>query len=121
MARSNKPLLWLPFAVGGTLAALLLPGMILVMLLPGLELGLPGTPAHPRMVQFAGHWFGALVLFGVLTALLWHAAHRLRMTLQDLGARGSLSRNLVIWCCYGLAALATVVLGATLITLVAGG
>jgi fumarate reductase subunit D len=32
-------------------------------------------------------WFGKLFLLVVITLFLWHAAHRLRVTLYDFGVR----------------------------------
>jgi fumarate reductase subunit D len=110
MARSNKPLLWFPFAMGGTIAALLLPALILVMLLPGLGLTHAATPTRTAVLAIAGHWIGAIAFLLILGSLLWHAAHRLRMTLQDLGARSPLMRRIVVWLCYGTASVATVAL-----------
>ena len=40
MARSNKPILWLPFAGGGLVAALIVPVLILIT-------GRPDAARHP--------------------------------------------------------------------------
>lgn len=120
MARSNKPLLWLPFAMGGTIAALLLPALVLVTLLPGLGLAPHNVLAASRFRPFAEHLLGALAIMVVLTSLLWHAAHRLRMTMQDLGARGAVARKLVIWLCYGTASVGTLLLAGALLSLLSG-
>lgn len=117
MARSHKPLLWLPFAMGGTVAALVLPGLIVLTLLVSLGALHPEALSHARVSAVAGHWLGALVLFLVLGSMLWHAAHRLRMTLQDLGVRTASGRRLAARTCYGLAALGTLVLVAALLGL----
>jgi len=115
MARSHKPLLWFPFAMGGTVAALLLPGLMLLTLLASLGV-LPGDAlSHARVSAFASHWLGALTLFAVIASMVWHAAHRLRMTLQDLGVRTPAARRLATRICYGLATLGTLVLVAGLV------
>ena len=36
---------------------------------------------------FAANWLGKAFLLGVITLFLWHAAHRLRVTLHDFGLR----------------------------------
>lgn len=115
MARSHKPLLWFPFAMGGTVAALLLPGLMLLTLLASLGVLPEDTLSHARVSAFAAHWLGALVLFGVIGSMLWHAAHRLRMTLQDLGVRTPAARRLAARVCYGLATVGTLVLVAGLL------
>jgi fumarate reductase subunit D len=43
--------------------------------------------------------------------LFWHSAHRLRMTLQDLGVRRAGTRRVVALVCYVAAAVGTVLAG----------
>jgi fumarate reductase subunit D len=86
MAKSNKPIFWSLFAAGGTLAAFLAPVLILLFLM----LALGHTPAvltYAGLHAFAAHWFGKLFLLAVITLFLWHAAHRLRVTVFDFGLR----------------------------------
>jgi fumarate reductase subunit D len=98
MARSNKPILWLPFAGGGLVAALITPVLILItgVLVPGGLLHLH----YQSMVAFAHHPIGKLLLFGAVALPAWHAAHRLRMTAHDLGLGGGVVVKAV---CYGAA------------------
>ena len=98
MARSNKPILWLPFAAGGLVAALITPVLILItgLLVPLGVLHLP----HEKMAAFAHNPIGKLILFGIVTLPAWHAAHRLRMTAHDLGLGSGL---VVKAACYGSA------------------
>jgi fumarate reductase subunit D len=86
MAKSNKPIVWSLFAAGGTLAAFLAPVLVLLYLL--LVLGHPpGLFSYDALHAFAAHWFGKLFMLAVITLFLWHAAHRLRITLHDFGLR----------------------------------
>src|SRR4029434_10317057 len=105
MARSNKPILWLPFAAGGLVAALIIPVLILItgLLMP---LGIVPLP-YEEVAVFAHNPFGKLILFGAVAFPAWHAAHRLRMTAHDLGLGGGSAVKVV---CYGFAWL--VILGA---------
>src|SRR6266700_8313615 len=98
MARSNKPILWLPFAAGGLVAALILPVLIVItgLLLPFGILHLP----YDKMAAFAHNPLGKLILFGTVALPTWHAAHRLRMTAHDLGFGGGAVVQAV---CYGSA------------------
>jgi fumarate reductase subunit D len=110
MARSNKPILWLPFAGGGLLAALIIPVLILItgVLLP---LGAANL-SYEKMAAFAHNPLGKLILFGAIALPAWHAAHRLRMTAHDLGlGQGALVKVL----CYGFAAVLIVLSAARLV------
>lgn len=97
MARSNKPLLWLPFAAGGLVAALITPAIILVGI--GAAFGVLDL-SYAKVAAVAHHPLGKLILFGVVALPAWHAAHRLRMTAHDLGLGGGIAVKLI---CYGTA------------------
>jgi succinate dehydrogenase subunit D len=86
MAKSNKPIVWGPFAAGGTLTAFLTPALMLLTLLAALGHA-PDLFAYDRLHAFVGHWLVKLVLVGVVFLSLWSAAHRLRITCYDLGLR----------------------------------
>ena len=86
MARSNKPIVWGPFAAGGTLTAFLTPALILLTLLVALGHA-PDLLAYERLHAVAGHWLAKLAFAGIVFLSLWSAAHRLRITLYDLGVR----------------------------------
>ena len=112
MARSNKPILWLPFAAGGLVAALIIPVLILVtgVLMP---LGILPLP-YEKMAAFAHNPLGKLILFGAVALPAWHASHRLRMTAHDLGLGGGAVVQAV---CYGFAGI-LIMLSATLLVLI---
>ena len=86
MAKSNKPIVWSLFAAGGTLAAFLAPALVLMFLLAALGHA-PALLSYAQLHAFAAHWFGKLFLLTVIALFLWHAAHRLRITLHDFGLR----------------------------------
>ncbi|MES2296583.1 MAG: fumarate reductase subunit FrdD [Pseudomonadota bacterium] len=103
MAKSNKAFFWSLFAAGGTLAAFLAPVLALLFLL--LTLGhAPAIFSYAKLHAFAASWMGALALQGVVTLFLWHAAHRLRVTLHDVGLRCD---GMVAPLVYSLAAIGT--------------
>src|SRR6266540_4330086 len=112
MARSNKPILWLPFAAGGLVAALIIPALILItgLLVP---LGLVHLP-YERMAAFAHNPIGKLMLFGAVALPAWHAAHRLRMTAHDLGLGGG---AVVKALCYGSAGVLIVAAAVALLAI----
>lgn len=103
-------MVWLPFAAGGTVAAFLLPAVMLAALLVSLGALPADALSHDRIQALVGHPAGKLAILVVLALPLWHAAHRLRMTLQDLGVRRPGARRLVARLCYGVATLATAAL-----------
>ena len=86
MAISNKPIVWGPFAAGGTVTAFLTPALILLTLMAALGHA-PDLLAYERLHAFAGHWLAKLAVTGVVFLSLWSAAHRLRITCTDLGIR----------------------------------
>ena len=89
MAISNKPIVWGPFAAGGTLTAFLTPALILLTLLAALGHA-PDLLAYERLHAFAGHWLVKVAIAGVVFLSLWSAAHRLRITCTDLGIRADI-------------------------------
>jgi fumarate reductase subunit D len=115
-ARSNEPIFWALFGAGGTLAALLLPSVIVVTGIAG-PLGWLGPDAmsHERALAFVAGWFGKLFAFAVISLTFWHALHRIYHSLHDLGVRRGLGVLKVL--CYASAAFATVVTAATLLRL----
>ena len=112
MARSSKPILWLPFAAGGLVAALIIPVLILVtgILMP---LGILPLP-YEKMAAFAHNPLGKLILFGAAALPAWHAAHRLRMTAHDLGLGDG---TVVQAVCYGSAGVLILAAAAALLTI----
>lgn len=103
MARSNKPLVWSLFAAGGTVAAFVLPVLVLLMLLAGYG-HTPPTLSYERLHAFAADWLGKLILFVVIALCLWHAAHRMRTALFGLGLRAD---KVVALAGYGIAGVGT--------------
>ena len=89
MGISNKPIVWGPFAAGGTLTAFLTPALILLTLRAALGHA-PDLLAYDRLHAFAGHWLAKLALAGTVFLSLWSAAHRLRITCYDLGIRADI-------------------------------
>ena len=106
MAKSNKPLVWGPFAAGGTVTAFLTPGIILLTLLVALGHA-PGLFDYERMHALVSHGFVKVVIVGVVFLSLWSAAHRLRITCYDFGVRADTVVAAVVYCVAVLGTLAT--------------
>jgi fumarate reductase subunit D len=103
MAISNKPIVWGPFAAGGTLTAFLTPVLVLLTLLAALGHA-PELLAYDRLHALASHWFAKLAIAATVFLSLWSAAHRLRITCYDLGLRAD---TLVATVLYAAALAAT--------------
>jgi len=101
MAKSNKPIVWGLFAAGGTVSAFVVPALILAhgLLVP---LGVFGENAlsYERVKAVLGFFPVSVVVFGVVALTLWHAAHRIRVTMHDYGIRND---QIVALICYGAA------------------
>lgn len=96
MAASNKPIVWGLFAAGGTVAALVVPALALLTLLAALG-ATPDLLAYERLRAFAAGLAAQLGLFAVICLCLWHAAHRLRITLHDFGLRSDGAVALIVY------------------------
>jgi succinate dehydrogenase subunit D len=83
MRRSNEPLFWSLFSGGGMLLALLAPALIFVtgFLVPG------NTVGFARLHAIFTNPVGRVVVFGLAALTFFHAAHRLRHVLVDVGLR----------------------------------
>jgi fumarate reductase subunit D len=108
MAKSNKPIVWGPFAAGGTLTAFVTPVLILLTLLAAFG-HVPALLTYEKLHAFAAHWFGKLVIFGIIGLSLWHAAHRMRITMHDFGVRPDTLVAIVVYLIAGIATIATAV------------
>ena len=103
MAIVRKAFVWGLFAAGGTLAAMLFPVLILLFVLVSAGF-IPQGLEYSQMKAALGQWPLALGLFAVLVFGAWHAAHRARIFLHDLGIR---SDGWVALFAYALAGLFT--------------
>lgn len=113
--RSTEPFWWLLFAVGGTVAAFLVPVHIA---LGGIVLTAGWAReafAYERVLALVSHPISRLYLFVMISLPLFHWAHRFRFTLVDLGIRGG--RGVVAVACYGAAIAGTILAGLVLVGL----
>lgn len=106
MAHSHKPIIWGLFAAGGTIAAFVIPMLVLITCL-AVPLGLLPREllSFANVQQLLQHPAIHFLALAVLNVVIWHAAHRLRITAHDLGIRNDAATMLV---CYGFAAFGTV-------------
>jgi fumarate reductase subunit D len=108
MAKSNKPIVWGLFAAGGTFSAFIMPALVLLTLLAAFGY-VPEILAYEHLHSFLSHWLGKLILFALIFLSLWHAAHRLRITLHDFGVRADILVATLLYIIAGLGTLGTIV------------
>lgn len=109
MAIAKKALVWGLFAAGGTLTAFLFPALISLFLVVSMGT-LPPALSFENVHGFVQSWSGKLLLFVILFLALWHAAHRMRVILHDLGVRADGIIGGGLYLLATLACLATAVL-----------
>jgi succinate dehydrogenase subunit D len=87
MKRSHEPIFWSLFGAGGVLSALLAPILILITgIIAPIGLWMPPEALdHARVLGFAQHGFGKLIILAVISLFLFHAAHRIYHGLHDIG------------------------------------
>jgi succinate dehydrogenase subunit D len=102
MAKSNEPLVWAPFFAGAGLSALLMPVLIIITILASY-----GVIQSFSLHDLVNHWYVRVVLFVLISLSLFHALHRIRFILVDLGLKAA--HGLIAALCYGLAVIGTVV------------
>ena len=82
MKRSREPFLWALFSGGGMLAAMLMPGLILVLWLAP-AYGWGEGMNYDDLRETLGHPLVRLAIAVFVTLCLFHWAHRFRFTLYD--------------------------------------
>lgn len=112
--RSNAPIFWSLFGAGGALAALVGPVLVLMTgIVTAVGIWLPQNAiAYERVLAFAHHWAGKVILLAVISLFLWHAAHRIFHSLHDVGAHPGAGSKLL---CYGGALLGTIIAAGALV------
>lgn len=115
MSTSKKPIVWGLFAGGGTLAAFVVPALIVITSL-AVPFGIFSAESlsYERMLGFLQNPLTKILSFGVIFLVIWHAAHRMRITIHDLGIRAD---NLAMLIFYGLAAAGSVLAAVALLRL----
>lgn len=110
MARSKEVFWWSLFSAGGVMSALFIPALIIaVAFCMPTDSAIDAATRHNHLLGVFDGFLGLilkLVLFGVLFLTLFHCAHRIRHTAEELGLR-SLKPVLAI-VCYGGALVGTV-------------
>jgi len=104
MKRSNAPVYWSLFGAGGMLAALVAPGIVLVLL--------AGQLGYPQVRALAANVAGKAFLFAVASLFLWHAAHRMFHMLHDFEVKPGIGSWIL---CYGVALAGTLVAASALV------
>jgi fumarate reductase subunit D len=83
MARSNEPLVWAPFSAGMMLDAMVVPALVVIT---GVLVPL-GMVSEQTLAGLLSHVLTRLFVFVLVALSLFHAAHRIRFVLVDLGLK----------------------------------
>jgi fumarate reductase subunit D len=102
---SNEPLVWLPFSAGGMFAALFIPVHIALFGV-AIPLGWLVDPGAAALSDLATHLLVRIYLVVLVAGCLFHAAHRIRFLLVELGWR--VLRGPTAITCYTLALLGSI-------------
>lgn len=97
--RSVEPLWWFLFAAGGMVAALLVPVHLLINLLIGLGVLGRDLISYERLSALVANPLVKLYLLGLIVPSFFHAAHRIRGVIRDMGVRNG--GGLLAFLCYG--------------------
>lgn len=100
MAKSNEPIVWAPFFAGAGLSALLMPVVIIIVLFASYS-----GPEYFDLRALINHWLVRLILFFLISLSLFHAVHRIRFILVDLGLKEA--KGMIATACYGIAVVGT--------------
>ena len=104
--RSNEPIVWLMFAGGGMVSALLWPALLIVfILLVPFDLVTTEAITYERILQISSSWFGRLVWLTLIVFPAWHALHRIYHLSRDIKIGNAKFASVI---CYGTAVLLTV-------------
>lgn len=104
----TEPFWWGLFSFGGIIAALLVPIHILIDGL-AVPLGLAEEEVlnYDRIRDLVGYPLAKVYFFSLVAFPLYHAAHRARFTLYELGIRETHLPFGIL--CYGLALIGTII------------
>jgi len=103
--RSNEPLVWILFSVGGVVSAMLMPIHLLLFGL-AFPLGWLDAPSYEQLLALVRHPVARAYLLIFCSLPLFHWAHRFRFTLYD-GLQIKHLNELINLFCYGVATLGT--------------
>ncbi len=86
--RSSEAFWWSLFSAGGVLAALFLPVMVFIsgVVLPRIE-NARGQAGYEQLRGLVSWWPLRLLLLAIIALAFFHAAHRIRHVIKDLGWR----------------------------------
>lgn len=109
MKRIIEPFWWTLFTLGGTIAALVLPILMLVFGI-GIPFGFLEPPSYNDLAAFLESWWMRSILVVVISLSMYHWAHRFRYTLYE-GLQLRSMKHAILFACYGTATVITVIAG----------
>ena len=104
-----EPFRWLLFSAGGMLAALLIPGLLLLFGF-AFPLGWLEPPDQEHLLAVLRHPITRLALLALCVLALFHWAQRFRYTLID-GLQLKRHSDIINFLCYGVATAGSLIAG----------
>lgn len=103
MKRSGEAFWWSLFSAGGVVSALFLPVLVVItgLVVPAMSVQRGPTATYETVLGIVSWWPVRLVLIAVIALSFYHAAHRIRHIIIDLGWRHHGALLGVV--CYGAA------------------
>jgi fumarate reductase subunit D len=108
-----EPFRWLLFSAGGMLAAILIPGLLLLFGV-AFPLGWLDPPDHEHLLAVLRHPITRLVLLGLCVLAFFHWAQRFRYTVID-GLQLKRHSDIINFLCYGVAVAGSLLAGDVLL------
>ena len=101
MKRTYEPFWWTLFSAGGTIAAFVLPVLMLVFGV-AVPMGWMKPITYSDIFVLVDNLLIRLILFGVISLSMFHWAHRFRYTLYE-GLQLHRFKAVILYACYGSA------------------
>lgn len=101
-SRSDEPMYWLMFGAGGMVASIVLPSIMVILIIAGIQGDVnDGLLNFDQVSGLFGNWFLSICLFGIVFLLSFYALHRMHHSSHDFGIHSKITWYIA----YGTAAV----------------
>ncbi len=91
-SRSDEPMYWLMFGAGGMVASIVLPSIMIILIVAGIQGDVNGGLLNFEQVKgLFGNWFLSICLFGIVFLLSFYALHRMHHSSHDFGIHSKIT------------------------------
>ena len=83
---------WLMFGAGGMVASIVLPSIMIILIVAGIQGDVNGGLLNFEQVKgLFGNWFLSICLFGIVFLLSFYALHRMHHSSHDFGIHSKIT------------------------------